>query len=244
MNPIIDEPALYIKEDDLLVVADLHIGIEHELRERGISIGSRTENLIRNIKKISSSLKIRNLLILGDLKHVIPKSTIMEKKEITRFAESLSSLDISLVPGNHDGNIKKMLDNSIRILPSHGIVLRATGFAHGHRWPHRDLMKADTLVLAHTHPTFSYKDRFGYKFTERCWVISKPNYHELEKRYGDIRLRKIVIVPSFNSLCGGISVNEEGFIGIIDKIVDKESMEIFLLDGTCIGKPKNLINWL
>ncbi|HEX16862.1 MAG TPA: phosphoesterase, partial [Thermoplasmatales archaeon] len=30
MNPITNEPALYLKDKDLLVIADLHIGIEYE----------------------------------------------------------------------------------------------------------------------------------------------------------------------------------------------------------------------
>lgn len=236
MNPIINEAALYVKDKNLLVIADLHIGIEYELYEKGISIGSKTEDLVRRIRKISTKLKANNLLILGDMKHVIPRSTITERKDLLRFIEELSDLRISLIPGNHDGGIKKIVGNRINIFPSHGIVIGSLGFAHGHRWPDKSLVRAKTLILAHTHPTFSFKDRFGYKFTERCWVIARPNYTELEKRYGEIRLERVVVMPSFNPLCGGISVNEEGFIGVVDKIVDKNDMEIFLLDGTYIGR--------
>ncbi len=34
LQPLIDEPALLLKEKKLLVIADLHIGIENELREK------------------------------------------------------------------------------------------------------------------------------------------------------------------------------------------------------------------
>jgi len=236
MNPVVNEAALHVKKKKLIVVADLHIGIEYELYEKGISIGSRTEGLIERIKKISKELKAKDLLILGDMKHVVPRSTATERRELLRFIDALSDLRISLIPGNHDGNIKKIVGKRIEVLPSQGIVLGSIGFVHGHRWPDKSLMKAKVLVLAHTHPVFSFKDRFGYRFAERCWIISKPNYVELEKRYGEINLEKVVIMPAFNPLCGGISVNEEGFIGVVDKIVDKNDMEIFLLDGTYIGK--------
>ena len=42
LQPIIDEPALLLKEKKLLVIADLHIGIETELRENGLQVPSQT----------------------------------------------------------------------------------------------------------------------------------------------------------------------------------------------------------
>jgi metallophosphoesterase superfamily enzyme len=37
IQPIINEPALFIENKKILVVADLHIGIENELREHGLN---------------------------------------------------------------------------------------------------------------------------------------------------------------------------------------------------------------
>ena len=42
LQPLIDEPALLLKEKKLLVIADLHIGIESELRENGLQVPSQT----------------------------------------------------------------------------------------------------------------------------------------------------------------------------------------------------------
>ncbi len=38
IQPIPNEPALFIKEKKILIVADLHIGIERELREKGLQV--------------------------------------------------------------------------------------------------------------------------------------------------------------------------------------------------------------
>ncbi|TLZ96954.1 MAG: phosphoesterase, partial [Methanobacteriota archaeon] len=45
LEPIPDEPVLMA--DDALVVADLHIGLEEELREKGVHIPSRAEAMGR-----------------------------------------------------------------------------------------------------------------------------------------------------------------------------------------------------
>lgn len=237
MRPVENTPALYMEEKKLLVIADLHIGIEYELWESGISIGTKTENMIKSVIDLIYETGAQKLLILGDMKHSIPSTPKMEIREIKRFIDEINrKVEILLVPGNHDGNMSTIAGDSIEILSSSGIIFGSTGFAHGHRWPREDLMKCKTLVLAHTHPTFSIKDKFGYKFVERCWVLAKPDTERLKKRYTEIKLKNIIIMPAFNPLCGGISVNEEGFIGVVEDVVDRTNMEIFLLDGTYIGQ--------
>ena len=46
IQPITNEPALFIKNKKILVVADLHIGIESELREYGINTPSKTKDML------------------------------------------------------------------------------------------------------------------------------------------------------------------------------------------------------
>src|SRR2546422_302342 len=45
LEPVPDEPALMA--DDILVVADLHIGLEEELQEKGIRVPSRAAGMGR-----------------------------------------------------------------------------------------------------------------------------------------------------------------------------------------------------
>ena len=48
LEPVPDEPALMV--DDILVVADLHIGLEEELHEKGIRVPSRAEAMRRLVE--------------------------------------------------------------------------------------------------------------------------------------------------------------------------------------------------
>ena len=48
-QPIINEPALFIQDQKMLVVADLHIGIESELIESGINAEPQTNKMIDHL---------------------------------------------------------------------------------------------------------------------------------------------------------------------------------------------------
>ena len=45
LQPIPNNPALYIPDLKMLVIADLHIGIENELREYGVNASSQIKHL-------------------------------------------------------------------------------------------------------------------------------------------------------------------------------------------------------
>ena len=47
IQPIINEPALFIGDKKILVIADLHIGIESELMELGLHAPSQTSSIDR-----------------------------------------------------------------------------------------------------------------------------------------------------------------------------------------------------
>ncbi|HDO19199.1 MAG TPA: hypothetical protein ENG74_00560 [Thermoplasmatales archaeon] len=168
MHPVQNEAALFLPEHELLVVADLHIGIEYELRKYGVYINSRVERLAERIKQIASKVKATKLLILGDVKHVIPSSPKYQQDALIKFFHEISKdMDVYMVPGNHDGGLKKIVED-ISIFPSDGWFLEdmSVGFFHGHRWPNDHVVRCKTLVAAHTHPTVTLKDSFGYKFIE------------------------------------------------------------------------------
>ena len=89
IQPIPNEPALFIKEKKILVFADLHIGIEAHLREQGVLTKSRTEPMIKKIFSICRKYHPKDIIFLGDLKHNIPMSTIQERKDVRIFLSSI-----------------------------------------------------------------------------------------------------------------------------------------------------------
>ncbi len=63
LEPVPDVPALMA--DDILVVADLHIGLEEELREKGVRIPSRAETMGRRLLEIADRRGASRLAIRG-----------------------------------------------------------------------------------------------------------------------------------------------------------------------------------
>jgi len=239
IQPIQNEPALFIKNKKILVVADLHIGIESQLREQGLSIFSKTKDMVDNLLKICKKYKPREIILLGDVKHNIPSSTIQERRDVKNFLLTIKEFGtVHIIPGNHDGNIGKISPQEVIIHPSDGFLIENIGFIHGHRWPSKEIMNCDQLIISHTHPTILFTDRLGYKAFEPCWIKSNFIKDKLIDKYPNSVCTSLLVVPAFNILCGGIAVNQEGVTGPIGKIMDIQNAQIYLIDGTSLGKVK------
>ena len=75
---ITGEPALMVGK--ALVVADLHIGIEHEFRQAGLKVPSQLEGIVKRIDALIEKNKADRLIILGDVKHKVPGVSWQEEK--------------------------------------------------------------------------------------------------------------------------------------------------------------------
>ena len=92
IQPIIGEPILFLKDHKILVVADLHIGIESELINYGVTQTDHTIKMIKHLISICKRQKPREIILLGDIKHNIPKTTYIERKDVVKFFEQIKNL--------------------------------------------------------------------------------------------------------------------------------------------------------
>jgi putative SbcD/Mre11-related phosphoesterase len=193
---------------------------------------------------LSISDDATRLIVLGDVKDSVPGSTKQEFREIPDFFQAmLERFDIvDVVIGNHDTQIEEFLPKHVNIRPASGIKIDDVGLVHGHTWPSADVMASKTLITAHNHPTVMFKDGVGKRTTELCWF--RAPFKETPNNYLE-RPDEIIIMPSFNRLLGGSPVNvaEEKFLGPLmnSGAVDIDNAQIFLLDGICLGKRKDIL---
>ena len=241
LQPIPNEPALLIKNKNILVIADLHIGIESVLKEQGLNTASQTNNMTKHLVSLCKTYKPKEIILLGDIKHNIPSSTIQERRDVKAFIETIQPYGIiHIIPGNHDGNIKKLTSEEIIIHPSDGLVIKNIGFAHGHRWPSEGIMQCEQIIIGHTHPIIMFTDRLKHKAFEPCWLKGKTIREKLKEKYSNIEDIQILVMPAFNPLCGGIAANKKGVNGPIGKIMDVDNAQVYLLDGSSLGKVKDI----
>ena len=240
LEPVADTPALLAKgRETWICVADLHIGIEVQLRLGGFNIPSQTPKMLSSLQDLAKHGS--KLLILGDLKHRIPSVGYRENKEIGPFIERLeeSYESITMISGNHDGGITSVLPQSVRAMSGRGVRIDDTGVFHGHVWPSESVMEADKLVMGHTHPSVLLVDSLGGKTNEKCWVRARLDKKQVTERYAHCP-NELVIVPAFNPLLTGTPVNIAGrsMIGPIfrNRMVDLQSLTTYLLDGTNLGR--------
>jgi hypothetical protein len=241
LQPIVDEPALLLKEKKLLVIADLHIGIESELRESGVQVPSQTMLMEERLVSLLQTYDIHDIILLGDIKHMIPSSTTQERTDVKRFLEIIKSYGrLHVLPGNHDGNIHRLLSPEVVLHPSDGFVFEGIGFVHGHRWPSVEVMQCEQVVIGHTHPTIMLTDRLGYRTFEPCWLRGPCVAEKFQEKYSVSVPPQILVMPAFNPLCGGIAVNRDPLLGPFGSMMDVENAEVYLLDGVSLGKVKDI----
>lgn len=232
--PLTPHPVALVKTEKTrtLVVADLHIGWEIALSEKGIHVPTQAPKLLQKLKTLIKKYKPEKLLILGDVKHTVATAEIGEWHDIPDFFNELKVHveEIQIIRGNHDGNLEPLLPEGIKILPSSGTIISEVGFFHGHRWPSPTLLKCKTLVMGHIHPTVAFRDPAGFRITRQVWVKAKCDKNQLAKillqknkikieespkktlfRHFKIKPKtsQLFIMPSFNDFLGGKPLNEK-----------------------------------
>lgn len=243
VTPITDAPLLVVKRDLLvLVAADIHLGIEHELWLGGASIPSQTKQLLAKLLTYIDKIKPDRLVLLGDTKHNVPRTSWQERKEVPAFLSTLScKVDVDIVPGNHDGGIKNLVPPEARIQPASGYILDNIGYFHGHTWPNEELLGQEKLITAHIHPTIRLTDPLGYSSMEQVWARTMISGDLLKKRYKNCKvdMAEMIILPAFNGLCGGYPLNVSPGgkdRGPIPNMAKLDAARIYLLDGTDLGR--------
>ena len=237
--------ALFIPKEKALVIADLHLGIEHSLRKSGVTIPSQTENLRARIEKLIKQTQAKKLIMRGDIKDEVRGLSWQEMREAPDFFSELAKkVELHLVKGNHDGLIENVLPESkrIKIYEPAGFRLGKFAFTHGHAWISKEMLKAKILLMGNLHPAVEFYSGRS-RLVEHVWLRAPLNKKAFEKKFGEkTNLEKAIVLPAFNLLAGGASINRKGFeiYKPFKKALVWKNAEIFLLDGTHLGGLKNL----
>lgn len=265
---LIPWPALLLEEEErVLLVSDLHIGFEYELAKMGISIPYQSDRFLRELLTVVDQCKPQRLVIVGDLKHGIPVASFQERREIPEFFDALKQRvgAVEVVRGNHDGGLQNLMPKDVKIHSSKGLLIGEkfkVGVFHGHAWPSPRLMNADLFVTGHNHPAVLLRTPLGIRLSRRIWAQGVCEGKRLASAYlesegkaaGEDPLEqfqefynvkvtnpKMVLMPAFNDLLGGLPINSEAPKSLLGPLlrtgaVDTSDFEVYLLDGTFLGK--------
>ncbi|RLG70390.1 MAG: phosphoesterase [Methanobacteriota archaeon] len=250
MSPLLDRPAIHLEEpssgEHILVVSDLHLGIEYEIFRAGGNIPSQTSKMAGHIVELAKLVGAERVVILGDLKHGVTGLSRQEMREIPVFFETLlrNVERVDVVPGNHDSGLGPVLPRGVSLHPARGVRIGETGFFHGHTWPGEELLSCKVWVTGHNHAGIEFVDGLGYRHVEPAWIrapVRRERFMEVYPGGGETCCEWVCCMPSFNPLVGNIgfnSVQPGELLGPIFRrgILDLENAEVYLLDGLFLGK--------
>ena len=166
-------PLIHIKSISALAIADLHLGYEAAMAKNGVFIPKVNLNhIIGMLKQAYAGRKVRELIIVGDVKNEfsgVLGDEVNELTEISRLASSLGS-SITVVKGNHDNFIDRV---------SRGTGISVCGmkrsgkylFAHGDK--KIDLDGAETIIIGHEHPSIGIPGQSGRIEHVRCFLVGR-----------------------------------------------------------------------
>lgn len=233
MKFVFGQPALRIGKS--LVIADLHIGIECEVGLPS-AILARIEQTAQQVQNLIAEQNVGRLIILGDVKHLLPIHHVEYEKIVTAkmksvFAQISDVVKVVIIKGNHDGGLSLEHINIVKELLVDGIL-----FTHGHRWPSRGAVKAcKQIVCAHTHPCWAFVDSFGHREVKKIFVIGSAAQNFFKKYNMKQRAIEIIVMPAFNTLICGTAINECEMLGPLLKNGVFKNPRAYLLDGTQIA---------
>ncbi|HJJ69131.1 MAG TPA: metallophosphoesterase [Methanocorpusculum sp.] len=230
-------PAVGIeRREKVLAIADPHFGVEADLHRKGLHFESRSALRLERLMEIIEESDPDYLVVLGDLKHMIPYVTRQEKAEMPQILRTIRrETEFRLAPGNHDTGLEHYLEKD-ELLPASGAVIDGTGYFHGHMIPDESLF-GHLIVCGHHHPVVNLYDDVG------CALRATPGYLLAEvdtTAWTDVQPEsptRVLLVPAFYELAGGMDVRliPGSKVSPIAKAIRPETGEVFLKDGTYVA---------
>ncbi|MFB5636170.1 MAG: metallophosphoesterase [Nitrosopumilus sp.] len=236
------KPALILEgKKKNLVVTDIHIGFENSMASNQIFIGknSTINESIQELSQIIDLEKPDSVILLGDIKSSIKNISRNEWDEVPLFFKKISEkCDVTLIPGNHDANIQRLVPDNISMISSTGMVEENVLLTHGHTMPSENFSHVDKIIMGHVHPVFFQED--SIMNGQRVWVSIKTEKENIfPNKTGEI---EITIVPSFNKYFYATHRKQykKSISPIINKIKEISKAKIITLDGTIIGTESDI----
>ena len=263
--PLYPYPILMIEDtnkEKYIVITDIHVGFEEKIIKKGIFIDSKenVDEIINILLDIEYREKIKNLIILGDLKSSINIITRSEWNNIPYFLNELSKLfNIFIIPGNHDGNITHLISNdNIHLMSIKGMEFDNILLTHGHAMP-KIGKNIEKIITGHLHPILIKEGSIING--QRVWIriiLKKSENNEGKKDENNQNKRHVqrdkkiefIIIPHFNKYLNhssSISLenkqskkNLKSRLPLLNHLINKKGWEIdkvfvISLDGSIIG---------
>jgi uncharacterized protein len=191
------ENAVFLPKLRTLVVSDLQLGHEQQLRELGSNIlYEQGLQMIGLLEALIDQTKAIRVIINGDLKHEFGRISPQERRDILRLLDNFKEkVELIVVRGNHD-TLTEILTKEVGVQIANS--WSADGFyaVHGHDLPDKKdpgYAQAHTVIIGHVHPAIRLDDGIRNE-RYKCFLI------------GRYEKKRLVVLPSFSTIVEGSDV--------------------------------------
>ena len=192
--------AIYWKEKNTLLLADIHLGKVGHFRKSGIPVPRKVESVFYDkISKLKNSLNFSQIIFLGDLFH----SSLNNEWFLFENWVKKSVLKIILIKGNHD-IIPKLKFQQVGIKTYNDLKIEKFLFTH-----HPKKINDHFVFSGHIHPGVRLAGKGKQIMKFPCFIYNKDQ----------------IILPSFGGFTGmhlsKIKNDDQVFV-----ITNKEVIEV------------------
>ncbi len=180
------ERALYLREPDALVIADLHVG---RARESNVEFPlDEADRLRERLTSLLDRTDPGTVVVAGDLLHSFSRLPYGVAETVADLADRVreTGADLTVTPGNHDTRLETAVDGPT---PDEARLDDGTVVCHGHERPDGD---AHRYVIGHDHPAIEIEGR-----RYPCTLYGPGTYEGAD----------VLALPAFTPLAPGVAVN-------------------------------------
>lgn len=198
---------------DTGIIADLHLGIEGVLEDRGVAIPPvQINEVIEEVNALIDEFSLKEVVIAGDLKNEFSRNIPEEWKDVKRFIEEAGKkVKLRIVRGNHDNYLSAIL-SKYNIELVNELKIGDYAIVHGHEWS--DERK---LIIGHEHPSVKLRHE-GVVYTFPCFLHCKNERKE------------VWVLPSFSKFFSGSNVLEGEFLSPIIRDFNPEEIDVYAVE--------------
>jgi len=208
---------LYLRKENILVLADMHIGYEEALNKQGVLIPRfQFKEIIQRLEKMFRSKRFSKIIINGDIKHEFGTISEQEWRHTLRLLDFLNGYcdEVVLVKGNHDTILGPIADKrNVKVLDH--LVIGDKLVIHGDKIFSKEFKGIKTVIIGHEHPAVSIKDGPRVELF-KCFLKGKW------------KRKNLVVMPSFNLVTEGTDVMKERLLSPFLK-QDLSKFEVYVV---------------
>lgn len=203
--------AARLVHENVLVVADMHLGVEAALEYEGVSLPRvQMAKISEYMSRLMESVSPSKVVVAGDLKHNFSRNLTQEWHAVDHFVKSLSGkASIEVVKGNHDNYLGM-------ILREHSIPLRREVTVSGVRILHGHIGQPGPkpMIMGHIHPSLRLRDSAGAYVKNPCFL------YNAEKR--------ILVLPALSVVAYGVDVVGQPSSDLMSPLLPEDGLSNFL----------------